>query len=357
VAAILEEDLAPADRVSAPGTTTGMSAYSSGVADRHHDRVLEWLLASDEPAIRCCARTWLLDQPESDPAVQHEANLAHRGPIVSSLLEFPDPKINPYRKWWGLHWRLVSLADFGLPRLAMNRPGVRPRLDLGIDRELAWITNPQHLASVRQIAGLYRADASIEGNALYAASRFGWADDERARLLVTKLLEWQWPDGGWNCDRDASGYRSSFHESWATAIGLAAYHDATRDAAALSAARRTAELLLEHRLFRSLDGRRNIHSSFVVLHWPEYWHYDLLAGLRVLRAVDSTLLADPRAADALDLLESKMLPDGRFAATRSWWQVGRHVTSPVDVIDWGRNRPSEVLTLHALAVLRAAGRW
>jgi len=37
------------------------------------------------------------------------------------------------------------------------------------------------------------------------------------------------------------------------------------------------------------------------------------------------------------------------------WQAGQHVTSPVDAIDWGKGRPSEVLTLHALGVLRAAG--
>ncbi|MDQ2933377.1 MAG: hypothetical protein M3R49_00080 [Chloroflexota bacterium] len=195
----------------------------------------------------------------------------------------------------------------------------------------------------------------MEGNALYAASRFGHADDERAGLLVDKLLEWQWPDGGWNCDVRSSGYRSSFHESWATAIGPATYYAATGDLDALNAARRTAELLLEHRLLRTLDGRRQIHSSMAALHWPAYWHYDFLAGLRVLRAVDPRLLADPRASDPLELLESKRLPDGRFQTTRSWWQAASHPTSPVDVIDWAKDKPSEVLTLHARSVLKAAG--
>jgi len=93
------------------------------------------------------------------------------------------------------------------------------------------------------------------------------------------------------------------------------------------------------------------------VHWPAYWHYDVLAGLRVLLAVDPQLLAEPRAVDALDLLETKRQPDGRFSTRRTWWQVGRHVTSPVDVIDWGKGEPSEVLTLHALMALKAAGRW
>jgi len=150
--------------------------------------------------------------------------------------------------------------------------------------------------------------------------------------------------------------RSSFHESWATAIGLAAYHEATGAADALAAARRTAELLLEDRLFRRLKTGEPIHSSFVALHWPAYWHYDFLGGLRVLRAVDRKLLRDPRAADALDLLGSKQLQDGPFQADRAWWQVPTRATLAVDVVDWGNGRTSEALTLNVLRVLKAARR-
>ena len=257
---------------------------------RDADRVTGWLVESDEPAVRYRTRTWLMGQPEGHAAVRRDRARIPGGSIVSALLDLPDPAISPYRKWSGLHWRLVSLADFALPTDAAD---VRSRLDTAIDRELSWIANPRHLDAIPRIDGLYRSDASIEGNAVYAASRFGHAQDERTRRLVDKLLEWQWPDGGWNCDRRSSGYRSSFHESWATAIGLAAYHGATGDAEALAAARRTAELLLEHRLFRSLDGRRQIHPSMAVLHWPAYWHYDVLAGLRVLLAVDPRLLVRP----------------------------------------------------------------
>lgn len=313
---------------------------------------IEWLLASDEPIIRYRARTWLQDEPETDAAVRADRHAIPDGNVVSTLLDFPEPALTPYRKWFGLHWRLVSLADLGLP---VDGAETRARLDEAIDRELAWIAEPRHLDSIKRLNGLYRSDASMEGNGLYSASRFGHADDERARNLVEKLLEWQWPDGGWNCDGEASGYRSSFHESWATAIGLAAYHDATGDADALAAARRTGELLLEHRLFRKLKTGEPIHHSFIKLHWPGYWHYDVLGGLRVLQATG--MLDDPRAADALDLLESKQLADGSFQAGGTWWQAPTRATSAVDVIDWGRGRPSEALTLQALRVLKTAGRW
>ena len=320
------------------------------------DPAIDWLLESDEPAIRYRTRTWLLGQSETSAPVRRDRREAWGGPIVSTLLDFtPEAKADPYRKWWGLHWRLVSLAYFALPS---DEAKVREKLDEGIDAELTWIANPRRLEAPQRLRkdGLYLSDASMEGNALYAASPLGHERDERVGSLVEALRKWQWPDGGWNCDGAASGYRSSFHESWATAIGLASYHHATGNPKALAAARRTAELLLDHRLFRTSKDGELIHSSFVALHWPAYWHYDFLGGLRVLNAVDRALLRDPRAADALDLLEEKRLPDGRFQAGRAWWQRQSNATSAVDVIDWGKGQPSEVLTLQALAILKAAGR-
>ena len=124
-------------------------------------------------------------------------------------------------------------------------------------------------------------------------SRLGYADDSRTGQLVGALLDWQWPDGGWNCDRHRDARRSSFHESAIPALGLATYAAVAGDAASSRAAERTAALLLEHRLFRSMATGEPIHPSWQVLHYPSYWHYDILLGLRLLAAVDR--LSDPRA--------------------------------------------------------------
>jgi hypothetical protein len=145
------------------------------------------------------------------------------------------------------------------------------------------------------VAGRSRRYGSIEGNAVYVLSRLGFADHHGTRQLVEALLDWQWPDGGWNCDRHPDAWRSSFHESAIPALALASYAEVTGDATARHAAERTTELLLEHRLFRSMTTGEPIHPSWVVLHYPAYCHYDVLQGLRVLAAVDR--LSDPRAAD------------------------------------------------------------
>src|SRR6266404_5454756 len=140
---------------------------------------------------------------------------------------------------------LVSLAELAIPPR-------EPRAVAAAGHVLAWLASPRR--RVPRIGGLTRAHASIEGNALAACCRLGLAADPRVRSLAGSLIAWQWPDGGWNCDRAATGRRSSFHESLAPAWGLHEYGQATGDPAARDAASRTAGLFLAHRIGRCFSG-------------------------------------------------------------------------------------------------------
>jgi hypothetical protein len=65
----------------------------------------------------------------------------------------------------------------------------------------------------------------------------------------------------------------------------------------------------------------------------------------------------PRAAEALDLVAAKRDADGRWRpGGRRYWCPPGSQGSNVEVVDWGRSGPNELLTLSALRVLRAAGR-
>jgi hypothetical protein len=261
--------------------------------------------------------------------------------LVEQLLVFPEG--HPYAKWTGAHWRLVELAD-----LAATLDVDRDRLEGAVRTELAWLLPGLDPGRVLRVAGRARRHGSIEGNAVYALCRLGFADHPGTRQLVEALINWQWPDGGWNCDRHPDAWRSSFHESAIPALGLATYAELTADAAARRAAEHTAELLLQHRLFRSITTGEPIHRSWTVLHYPAYWHYDVLQGLRVLAALDR--LGDQRAVDALDVVEHARRPDGRF--------VGRRWSSRAQpaAVDWRRADDNLLLTEIANSVLTAAGR-
>ena len=56
--------------------------------------------------------------------------------------------------------------------------------------------------------------------------------------LVERLLHWQWPDGGWNCDREPAADTSSFFETLLPMRALWAYASATGDDVARAAAAR-----------------------------------------------------------------------------------------------------------------------
>ena len=132
-----------------------------------------------------------------------------------------------------------------------------------------------------------------------------------------------------------------------TSTGLRPGDDAAKEAAS-----RTAELFLEHRLFRVGGKGEPIRRSFVALHYPPYWHYDILQALLVLSRMG--LASDPRAQDAIELVEERRLADGRWRAGGRWWKPPGAKGGNVEVVDWGRSGQSEMVTLNALRVLHAA---
>jgi hypothetical protein len=313
---------------------------------------LAWLLASDEPAVRYLTRRDLLGDRDSAAAAADAARVLE-GPRTRALLAGQQADggfgVRPYSKWTGAHWRLVSLVE-------LAAPAGEPRLQAAASTVLDWLASSSHRRTVTVVDGLTRRCASQEGNALAVACRLGMGHDPRAELLARSLADWQWPDGGWNCDLRASGRRSSFHESLPPAWGLHEYWLATGAAWAREAAARAAELFLSHRLFRSLQDGEVIDRRWLSLRYPPYWHYDVLQALLVLSRLG--VVGDPRAADALELVARRRRADGRWWPSGYWWRPprGRPGSGPAEVADWGRSGPSEMLTLNALRVLQAAGR-
>jgi len=337
---------------------------------RRRERAVEFLLRSDEPAIRFLARRDLLGEDGRE-----DASAILSGPRVSALLtgqrpgEFrPGPGwrslpgaecgfgVHPYRNWTGAHWRLVSLVELGVP-------AHEQRACMAAEQVLGWLARPERLREVPVIDGLARRHASQEGNAVAVCCRLGLAADERVALLAAALIGWQWPDGGWNCDLRASGRRSSFHESLAPAWGLYEYARATGDGTAREAASRAAELFLSHRMFLSLSSGRPISREWLSLHYPPYWHYDILQGLLIVTRIGFG--SDPRLHEAVEVVEDLQSADGTWSPGGSWWKPpgagrdgGRGLKAwNAEVVDWGLSGPSEMITLNALRVLKGVARW
>lgn len=305
--------------------------------------VTAWLLKSQEPAIRALVCRQLL----GEPSVPGKAIVD--GPLVSGLLagQVEDGGFggHPYKKWQGAHWRLVSLVELGIPP---DEPRARAALEPVLD----WLAGDRHVESVRIVDGRARRCGSQEGNALAVACRLGMAGDPRAGRMARGLIGWQWPDGGWNCDGRPEAQRSSFHETLPPLWGLHEYGQSTGDTDATVAAVRAAELLLDHGVYKKLSTGEPIHREWMTVHWPPYWHYDVLQALVILDRLGFT--GDPRLADAREVIRRRRRGDGRWRSSSRWWNPPGSTRAP-EAVDWKVDDADDrIVTLRALTVLREA---
>lgn len=172
----------------------------------------------------------VLGEDPDSRAVRRLQGQIRRAPRTRALLD--GSAANPcgsYTKWQGGHWVLAALADLGYPA---GDAGLVPLRDQTLRTWLA----PRYLRdvvpaqsadgraadAVPVVAGRHRRCGSQQGNALLSIAVLG-LDDGRGAQLVERLLHWQWPDGGWNCDKSPDATSSSVHETVLPMRGLAAY--------------------------------------------------------------------------------------------------------------------------------------
>ena len=331
--------------------------------------VIDRLLQSDEPSIRWKTRVHVLGESEGARPVRALQREIRDSPRVAALLSgrATDGRLQSqrsvYDKWRGAHWVLAALADLGYPAGDERLLPVRDQLiefwlakDFYDEFEVETKAASYGRKGVPVIQGRHRRCASQQSNALFSIVTLGLEDD-RAGDLVERLLHWQWPDGGWNCDRNPDAHHSSYMESILPLRALALVARKTGDERAGEAARRAAEIFLGRKLFRRRSDGEVIRKEFALLHYPLYWHYDVLHGLKAM--AEAGLVGDPRCGEALDLLESKRLPDGGWPAEARYYTTSAKAKANVEWVDWGgvsRGRENAWVTVDALAALRAAGR-
>ena len=317
------------------------------------------LCAHTDPAVAYRARLLLAGEDPASASMRRLRDAIGESERARRLLRVLDqPAAGPYRKWQGPHWSLYSLAEIWYP----------PRSDALVplrDDVLDWLLEPRFVKPPSTIVfkdqpQRPRRCTSQEGNAIWAQVRLELVHPERTRLLVQRLVDFQWPDGGWNCDRQEQARTASVQETLIPVRGLTAWWSATGDEEALLAATRAAEFLLERRLlWRRRDGRlmRPEWGGPVDRISYPFRFYDPLVAL--LAMVELGSVRDPRCSDALDLLEAKRLPDGMFPNEWTNWRTVDEVHSRGTYADWGprgRTRPNPFVTVDALYVLREAGR-
>jgi hypothetical protein len=316
--------------------------------------VVDWLLDSD-PAIRWQVLRDLTDAP-ADAVAAERARVAGEGwgaqllslqrddgqweggaPTFDSAEaeawweSLPaDRKGTLFPEWTSTAWSLALLRAFGL-----DPAGVEARRVVRLVREhVRWEHEGEPF-----FAG--EVEPCINGKTVAIGAYLG----EDVKGIVERLLGEQMSDGGWNCEQERGSTRGSFHSTIEVLDGLLEFERATGGSPELRAIRlRGQEYLLERRMMRRLSNGEVIDSAFTQFSYPTYWHYDVLRGLDYLRAAGA--VPDERAAEAIDLVESKRDADGR------WPLESPHPGRMHFAMDEGEGKPSRWNTLRAMRVLR-----
>jgi hypothetical protein len=161
--------------------------------------------------------------------------------------------------------------------------------------------------------------------------------------IVTRLLNEQLPDGGWNCEAENGSTRSSFNTTICVLEALLEYERRGGNKPVTEARLRGQEYLLERQLFRRLSTGEVIDMAWTHFAFPTWWHYDVLRGLEYMRR--AKVAPHEHMAEAIELVISKRTADGR------WLLETQHPGEMLVAIDEGVGQASRWNTLRALRVL------
>ena len=305
---------------------------------------------SDDPIVRYKARRYLDGVDPASTELQRLRDDIAGSPIARGLLadlEMSDPRDSNGLTTMYLTFRYLADVDYppGDDRLIPYR-----------DHVYGWLRWQEHEADGPLfIRGTHRVHASHHANAIYASVVLGLANDETDELCAN-LLRYQWPGGGWNCNkRPATKGPTIVHTAYGLR-GLATYRSRRPSDDLTQAIDAAAEVLLERRVYLKRSNGQPLRPVYTKPSYPYPRLYDFVAGLHILTRAG--YVTDPRCAQALDLLESKVIPDEGWATER---RLFTHAEGKDDFTHapWEAptlGRANLLLTVDALEILRTAGR-
>lgn len=316
-------------------------------------QMIDSLLNHPEPGIRLKTMVDVLGKSLDDAEVQTvQAELKESDLVKTLIAQTRDENgelLGSYSKWRGGHWCLAILADLHYPQRDEQLLPMR-------DAQIEWFFSDRWQKMIQKMMknGLQRRCASQEGNAIFSHLRLG-IENERVHDLAAALVKWQWPDGGWNCDKKPEAHISSFHETLIPLRALVEYNKHFDNPDTQLAAERAKEVFLERQLMVRLSNGEIIRNDFVQLFYPYYWRYGFLIALKVMG--EGGWIDDPRCQKALDYLKSKQLSDGGFPAEKRYYHTTNTKKSGYSAVDWGgvrKKNSNPWVTVESLGVLESA---
>jgi len=296
------------------------------------DQAVAWLLKNENPGVRYWTLRDVLGRSESDTDVVAALNgIASWGPVAEYLREqhpmgyWGDGEDVYWPKWRATVWALILLAEIGVP-------GTHPSIEKGGEyflrlmdgQDRSWPPPKYPDEDLRGWRLVW--EPCVTGNMARTLAEFGFENDPRVREMFEWLVKNQRDDGGWNCEtekRNGAGavHHSSFMSTIEPLWAFSSLDPQKWPRGGREAVERGVEFMLVHHLFKSDTSGKVIRPEWTQLHFPLFYFYDILHGLRVVTALGFG--GDERTKDGRDLLLSKRLSDGTWALEATYLRALR----------------------------------
>jgi hypothetical protein len=304
-------------------------------------RVLDWLLEPDQPAVQYFAMTDLLEVKKTDPEIRMvHSQILKRGWAKDILAKqhsggYWEKRESLYTpKYISTFWRMIVLSDFAIT--AQENKGLQKACQLFFED---WLRDDETLRKEAEVCQF--------GNLGKLLALFGYSEDQRVKKVFDWLIDAQKEDGGWHCFPSKTGSL----DGWEALVAFAALPKQKRSRRMNSAIERGAEFYLQRALYK--QGRR--YEPWFRFHYPNHYYYDLLVGLDVITSLG--FANDKRLGYSLRLLNKKRRADGAWNLDAVHPDLGsganyRLRKEPVPFALEKAGKPSKWITLKALQVLK-----
>jgi hypothetical protein len=314
-------------------------------------------LEPGNPSVRYLALTELLHKKQRDTEVLAAKARIPKSRTVRRIMAKQSkeglwpPKDDCYNpKWTSAVWPLMLLGEMAVPADERIKGEAERFFDLHQAESGSFVCPSKFQRGKRW------DEPCLTGNMIRTLITLGYGNDRRVKRAIDWLPVQQLEDGGWNCNFPEKKVK---HSSFMSTIEpLWAYSEIPRGKWTRKMKRSIdngAEFLLMHHLYKSDNHHwKETYPWFTGLHFPMYYFYDILHGLRVLRKLGYG--DDERTRSAVHLLLAKRRPDGRWNLEGDWFRErnddkGRK--APVSVEEIGE--PSKWITLNAYRALADTG--
>lgn len=318
----------------------------------------EWLLSEENPSVRYFALRDLLDLPDSASEVQAAREAIRQSDVVQQMLVHMDTQV--YRKAWpgfytrkyeGLVWSLIVLAELGVPPNALIREQCEYLLAHAQERTEGGFA--MHEAVKTGGGRQTEVIPCLSGNMVWSLIRLGYLDDPRVQQGIDWLTTFMCLNDGMESSPQVERY-GHYDMCWGAHTcymgvvkALKAYGaipPEKRSAKVDAAIAKAAEFMLIHHVFKQSHNLNRVSKpGWRKFGFPLMYQTDVLEILDTLTGLG---FRDPRMAEAVELMIGKQDAQGRWTLENTYANTRLLVPFGVE------GQPDKWITLRAMRVYK-----